>query len=73
MTYYTVEINEVFGATYEYKNVRNLGWARKFAEWRSARTIGCTVVVIDQATGAIMSEYTDGICTYMDLDPYAGY
>lgn len=73
MTYYTVEINEIFGAKYEYKNIRNLAWARQFAEWRSTRTVECSTVVIDQSTGAIMAEYAEGVCTYIDLDPYAGY
>lgn len=72
MTYYTIEItNLLTRETYRYTNCRNLGFARTLAE-RLSQGFRSTAV-LDQTTGAVMAEYREGECTYLDLDPYAGY
>ena len=72
MTYNTIEISNRFdNETYRHVNIRNLGFARTLAERLS---IGeRTADVIDQTTGAVVSTYSNGVPTYMDWDPYAGY
>lgn len=72
MTYYTIEItNCATLETYRYTNCRNLGFARELAN-RLAQGARYAVVV-DQTTGAVMSQHHNGEPIYMDLDPYAGY
>ena len=74
MTYYTIEITNV--STLEvsrFVNARNLGFAWCFADKITATDPLLYAVVIDQETGAVMSQHHNGEPTYMDLDPYAGY